>query len=286
MKVLIAGRSGYVGGLLASGLTPYFEVLGLDVKPFASDKRMLLADLCDLAAIRNACRGVSPDLVIHAAGNKDIAICEANPESAFRSNTLTVENLCKAFPSSRILYLSTDYVFDGASGGYAEDAVAVPGTVYGASKLKGELVGRQYAADRFFVARISALYDSKAAFVRFLLDSLSSGKVVDCYDDARYSPTYYKDIISAIRAMAALNFAVPRTLHVCGKPLTRYDFARELAMVFGFPDALVGRAKAAGTGRFFFPDLSLDSSRTTKALGSNPAGLKDALAELKKDVKK
>ena len=120
MKVLVTGCAGYVGSLVMAHLAPRHAVTGVDVAGEDADARRR-CDLCDAAAVARLAEAVQPDVVVHAAGNKNIDFCEQHPQVAYAINGEAVRNVARAFGGqTRIVYLSTDYVFDGARGHYAE----------------------------------------------------------------------------------------------------------------------------------------------------------------------
>ena len=284
MKILVTGCAGYVGSLVMAHLTPRHVVTGVDVACETGTAR-LRCDLCDADAVTRLARAVQPDVVVHAAGNKNIDFCEKHPQAAFQINCEAVKNVSRAFGgSSRIIYISTDYVFDGIRGNYTESDTPVPLTVYGQSKLRGEEEGRLLADGNFITVRMSALYDLHAAFPTFLLDRFSGGERVDCYSDARYSPTYSRDFLAALDVIIGTPTLAERLIHVCGEATTRFDFARAFAGAFGFDPALVREASAAGKGGYLFKDLSLNNRRQRTVLGVTPTAIADALQELKQGV--
>ena len=281
MRILITGCSGYVGGILSEGLKETGNLIGLDSRPSGRDMESYVGDISDFSSLISF-SDIKPDLIIHAAGNKDISFCESNQDDAMRSNCGTVMNICRAFPDSRIVYLSTDYVFDGVRGNYSENSTPLPTTAYGKSKLCGEVEGFKLAGDRFCVLRIAALYDLNAQFLRFLLNTLSVGKPVDCFNDAVYTPTYFKDFLSGLSSIAKKWPKTNRFLHISGAPLTRFDFAKTFAECFNFNPSLVLPVKSPGVSRFVFPNLSLNSQITERLLNVNITDTKTALIELKR----
>jgi dTDP-4-dehydrorhamnose reductase len=284
MRVIVAGSGGYVGGLVCRGLAASgAEVLGVDLKPSSGPFRTFTCDLASPESL-SSLTGISPDMVINAAGNKDILFCEQSPSAASRANCSTVKALCRAFPNSKIVYISTDYVFDGKKGGYSEHDIPAPETEYGRSKLCGEETGFNMSPGRFAVIRISALYDPWAPFLRFLYSNLSVGKSVGCFDDVRYSPTYHKDLISALSMLSRSWPEGKSVFHVSGSAITRFDFAIKFAAVFGFDAALVKVEKGVKSGGSMFPDLSLNSSLTSKVLGIKFTSLDDSFADMKGEI--
>jgi dTDP-4-dehydrorhamnose reductase len=249
--VLVTGAAGYVGRRLLNRLGDDFDVVGLS----RSGPSDLLCDLTDTAALRALAADFTPGAIVHAAGNKNIAGCERSPELAYEANVTTLLNLLRVWPDVPVLYISTDYVFDGSHGQYSEASATAPGTVYGLSKLCAEGSGRLLGPRTFTSVRVSALYDASATFLSFLSKELTAGRPVECFSDAFYSPTYFEDFADAIlRLLVAPDR--PPVVHVAGPRVSRYAFARQYAAAFGF-DADLIRSAERGAGSTLFPDLSL-----------------------------
>lgn len=285
MKVMITGFDGYVGGIITPHLEKRHTIIRVCLKH--SDDGILRCDLRDGHAVQNLSKDVLPDLVIHVVGNKDIGFCEKNPEEAFSTNCDSVVNISHAFGSKcRIIYLSTDYVFDGYRGNYNELSEPGPGTVYGKSKHRGETEGVKAAGDNFIILRLSALYNMKATFLRFLHTALSNGEGVECFSDIVYSPTYYKDFVTTLDHIIESKNLKANIFHSCGEPLSRLDFAKTFAKTFGFDEGLIKEAHGMKRNNFLLPNLSLNNERTRELLGVETTKTGNAIEELKQEFKK
>lgn len=281
MRILLAGHTGYVGSMTRVNLGKIHEVTGVSSRT-PQDKTNFQCDLSDREAVFRLADQIQPEVIIHAAGNKDIQFCEKNPEKAFEINSDSVRYLTEAFAGRcTYIYISTDYVFDGHRGGYAEYDPPCPKTVYGKSKWSGEQIGAQIAGKNFTILRLSALYNLKAAFPSYLMSKLSGNEPVECYSDIFYSPTYYKDYLGVLDLILEGRKCQDKVFHASGEATTRYDFALMFAEVFGFSAKLVKKATGAGRGTVLFPDLSMLNERTRRALQVKRIRISDALENLK-----
>jgi dTDP-4-dehydrorhamnose reductase len=281
MKILLAGFMGYVGNILKAQLENRYDLLCLDSRCLPHENHMQ-CDLTDKEAVTRLAARIRPDVVVHAVGNKDIGFCENNPEEAFRINCDTLRNISSAFgEKSRIIYISTDYVFDGSRGNYAERDLPEPATVYGKSKLCGEREGARIAGDNFVVIRASAIYDLNAAFPRFLHENLSSGRAIECFSDVTYSPTFFQDFVDSLEKLLPGAPSGERIFHSCGEATTRYDFATTFSRTFGFDASLVRKSSARHSGKFLFPDLSMNNRKTMTLLKVKTTPVEEALRKLK-----
>jgi dTDP-4-dehydrorhamnose reductase len=278
--VLVAGAGGFVGRQIAAFLRSDHHVVGLGRGQRSLQDGDLREDLADPACIDRRPALVRPDVIVHAAGNKNLAECAHTPNLAWDSNVRSVEHLRRAFPDVPLIYISTDYVFRGADGGYEESSATSPSTAYGQSKLCGELAGRLVGAAPFTAVRVSALYASDAAFLTFLDRELSNGRAVECFTDAHYSPTFRDDLMGALAWLLDAD-GWPAILHVCGERVSRYEFARTFAAVHGFDSALVLPTTldrpAIGP---LFPDLSMSCATAHRLFGFVPTAHEIALAQL------
>ena len=269
MKILVTGCTGYIGHLLCKYFEKNYEVSGTSSN-CQPDNRNYKCDLRYPGDVRNLAELVRPELVIHAAGIKDISFCESHMKEAFEINYLTTANIVRTFgANSRIIYISTDYVFDGVRGNYNEEEVPSPGTVYGKSKLAAEKVGLELGEEMFTVVRTSAIYENHSKFIRFLSNSLAGGMTVNCYIDVIYSPTFFLDFCNILEKI--INTQCKHGIyHGCGYRVSRYEFALLFASAFGYDISLVKPALRPSKDSFLFPDLSLSMEATQSIIGYYP----------------
>ncbi len=163
-KVLITGAEGMLGSTLVKTLADDYGVI-------ATDKEC--ADITNYDAFLAAIFKFRPDVIIHCAAMTDVDECEIQPEKAYLINTDGTKNVALAANkyNCRLIYISTDYVFDGDKEcPYVEsDKAGTAHTVYGRTKWRGELAVSKFCPNHF-IARVSWLYGPKGpSFVHTML---------------------------------------------------------------------------------------------------------------------
>ncbi|MDP2929479.1 MAG: sugar nucleotide-binding protein, partial [Candidatus Omnitrophota bacterium] len=150
-RVLITGSSGMLGIDLCQELHRDYDVIGADViaSPVSERRsrdwyRARQSHKCDITKkieVSNTVVKIKPSIVIHAAAWTDVDGCELNPKKAYKINSEGTKNValaCKA-ANATLIYLSTDFVFDGKrKNPYKETDKTGPLSIYADSKLKGE----------------------------------------------------------------------------------------------------------------------------------------------------
>ncbi len=192
MRILVTGGTGQLGRALAR---------------LAPDDHTLVAlgtDRCDVTdpnAIRRAIDRERPDLIIHSAAMTDVDGCEREPEHAYRVNAAGTQHLAGAAneAGAALVYISTNYVFDGESPEpYHEFGAVNPISVYGHSKLAGEEAVRALCP-RHAIVRTAMLYDETGRnFVNTMLRLASSRPSISVVADQFGNPTYAGDLAVAI----------------------------------------------------------------------------------------
>ena len=199
--IIITGSLGYFGSLLTSHLKESFNVFGVDIKE--SDRTNYIN--CDLASdeqVKKLSKSIYPEIIIHSAGLKDINFCQNNPNKAYEVNVTTTKNLINYFPLSKIIYISTDYVFDGDKGNYTESDITNPKTIYGETKLKAEKLFFNKEFNNFNIIRTSAIYDNNSMFINYLKKSFESGNSVSAFENVKYSPTWINDFVMVLKKLS------------------------------------------------------------------------------------
>jgi dTDP-4-dehydrorhamnose reductase len=142
-RILIIGGSGFIGTHLAKDLSPHHDVVctrrfsstrvpGVEYVPF---QQLIEKDAC-----KNLMQVTSPDFVIYAIGSNDIEAGERDPRTTNYLHTMGATHLQTASENfkARFIYLSSDTVFSGHGGNYAEGDITIPGTALGKAKLAAE----------------------------------------------------------------------------------------------------------------------------------------------------
>jgi dTDP-4-dehydrorhamnose reductase len=205
------------------------------------------------------------DLLVMAAGTKDVARCERDPAYALALNARPVESLLEVVERrrlrTRIVYLSTDYVFDGLRGSYAEGDRPAPRTHYGRSKLAAEQAVLN-APGGHKVVRSAAVLGKGAGFFDWILAEIRCGREVRLFDDCYTSPTPMGLLEDMMAELLCSYDEVPeRILHLVGeRRMSRLEIGRSIAaMVPGAGARLLAEPRAAG-GPLFQHDLSMVQS--------------------------
>jgi dTDP-4-dehydrorhamnose reductase len=198
VKVLITGASGQVGRALLSSAPSLVELRSLT--------RTQL-DISDAAAVRAAVAAFQPALVINAAAYTAVDKAESEPELATAINAQGPRNLAQAvhaLPGSRLLHISTDYVFDGAaSEPYQPTDATHPLSVYGRSKLLGERAVLEILGERAVVLRTAWVYAAQGKnFLLTMLRLMRERGAVRVVADQYGTPTSAESIARALWAIA------------------------------------------------------------------------------------
>lgn len=246
-RIAVIGADGQVGRQLAAAA----HVARLDLIPISrrSSDPVHRADLGDPASMESAIRLAEPTHVVLAAAITNVAECEANPAAAWAINvegTALVEEVSQSI-GARLVFLSTDYVFDGLAGPYDEEATPNPINAYGRQKAAAERL--VLARDGNLVVRTCQVFGPdprRKNFVLRVADQLETGSVVEAESDLLGTPTYSVDLAGSI--LALIGNGAKGTWHVAGDQwLSRFDLARLVAQVAGRGHALVVAVEAGGS---------------------------------------
>ncbi|HMO05765.1 MAG TPA: SDR family oxidoreductase [Kiritimatiellia bacterium] len=232
----VLGASGFLGSGALPELREAFTVVGTSMRPRGEAFRAV--DLRERDALARFLDEVQPDVVIALAAYREPDFCEDHPEETRRLNTRPVVALTELLPATTpLLFVSTDYVFDGKAPPYRPDAPRHPLSEYGKSKAEAEdaLRGR----DRSIVLRVPLLmgwtesFDQSGFFSQLIAD-LRATEPRPLDDVLKRYPVWTRDVGIAMRHLLTGGHA--GTFHFSTtRPLTRYRAALEMAELIGWP---------------------------------------------------
>ena len=191
MKILVTGAKGQLGYDVVRELNKRnIEYCGVDIDDF---------DITDKDRSISFIENYKPNLVIHCAGYTLVDGAEDNRETCMEVNYVGTKNIvlgCKSI-KSKLIYISTDYIFDGKKKiPYEINDEPNPSNVYGLSKLLGENFIKE-ELDNYFIIRVSWMFGpSKNNFVETMIKLASDNNTINVVDDQVGSPTYTADVAS------------------------------------------------------------------------------------------
>jgi len=222
-RVLVTGAAGALGQSLLQALDGD-DVVGLGRGQL---------DVADRDAVLQALGQVVPNVVIHTAAWTDVDGCELEPDRAFRVNALGTRNVVEGarLVGARVVYISTDYVFDGrGSRPYVEWDATNPLSVYGRSKLGGE---SELGHDDTVVRTAWVCGPTGRNFVRTVVERAKSNQPLRVVDDQHGCPTFTDDLAGMIRRLAVERR--PGVFHVTNQGATTwFQLACEVVELAGF----------------------------------------------------
>lgn len=232
--ILITGASGFLGRRLTARLTDVGTVIGVGHSNSAESH--LPVDLRDGEALEDLLMRVRPDVVVHSAAYRDPDFCEDHPDEAASLNVAPVERFCELLSTSvPLLFISSDYVFDGEAPPYREDDDPRPVNEYGRMKVAAEnlVLGRETG----LVLRIPLLIGAGPTWEGSGFISKTVAQIQDPtpsnLDDAGIRfPAWIDDVAEA--AAHLLDIRASGVFHYSSlKGGTKYQWALELADLAG-----------------------------------------------------
>jgi len=249
MKALVTGASSLPGyRTVKAALDRGHQVVAVYMQnPIAMEEEKLervRLDITDQVALPRLLAKEKPDIVLHMAALGDVDQCERDKVLAWKTNVQATVGLMSSLshPPPFVLYLSTDYVFDGERGRYAESDPPNPVDYYGLTKLMGEVICNS-GTPECAIVRASSIYGlgpGRRNFAKFLIDKLSVGETVKALTDQYTSPSQASTLAEAIVEIA--EGKLKGIFHITGERMSRYEFAVRLAEKLGFDKSLVKQA--------------------------------------------
>ena len=258
MRLLVTGgRTGYLGRHVVRAAGEH------DVIPVGS----VDADLRDPGAVEALIMHHRPDAIVHTAyvqSDWDVTATGAGHVAAAAARS-----------GARLVLVSSDVVFSGADGLYAESATPDPITAYGAAKAAAETVALVVCPD-VVVARTSLILGDGTSQPEQLVHSLAAGADGALFDDEQRCPVHVTDLAGALVELADND--VQGVLHVAGaQAVSRLELGRLIARRDGLDAASLRGTSRAAAGVAGPIDVRLDSSKASRTLTTRLRGAEEFL---------
>lgn len=286
-KLLVLGASGFLGEKIMKLLSKKYSVKGTY---FSKKKKGLKKlNLLDKKAVLLSLKKEKPSAVLLPGGITNVDLCEKEKKQAYDVNVSGVRNVVEACKQAgcKLVYYSTDYVFDGSGKLYSESDAVNPLSYYAKTKLLGEKIVQGY--ENSLILRVAVLYgynspQDKNNFFKFVYSSLKQGKKIKVFADQFAAPTLIDDIALATAELLEKNSK--GIFHVCGSErISRAEFAEKIAEVFGLDPSLLEKIPSTEFRQLAARpmDSSMSISRLQKE-GIKMSSIKEGLLKVKEQM--
>mgnify|MGYP000223687673 FL=1 len=292
MKILVTGANGFLGYYLCKQLLLQgYKVLatgrGECRLPFTSSPSFnyISMDLADIDQTRTVVSQLNFDFIFHAAAIGKPDDCELDKTRATAINADGTGMLLELIAKTKtpVCYISTDFVFDGKEGNYAEDVLVNPINHYGATKAQAELLVRAYPCD-WSIVRTVLVYGrpmtGRSNLLSIVQEKLTQGQTYSVVDDQIRTPTYVEDLVAGL--LLLLEKRALGIYNLCGEEiLTPFEMAVKTAKYLGLNHELLIRTSSASlqqlAQRPLVTGLKIDKAK--EELGFMPRSFEQGLMD-------
>lgn len=231
LKVAITGSTGLVGSRIIELLSNNFTFLPL---------RHTDIDITNKNAVSEKLKSLDFDIFLHFAAYTNVDGAETNREEAYKINVDGTKNIAQVVASQnkKLIYISTDFVFDGTNPPYFEDSKPNPISYYGETKYLGE----QALNGNAMIVRLSYPYrkefEQKKDFVRTIKSLLEQQKEIAMVEDSLFVPTFIDDIAYSLSHL--INNYFPEIYHIVGEnSLSPFEAGKLIAKNWNLDEHLI-----------------------------------------------
>lgn len=263
-RVLLTGPGGLLGSHLLPRLAGKYDVTGVSRKAPSlknAQSSFVSIDLSDSSTLKRFLDDTQFDMVINCAAMADVDLCERERDKALKINVEAARVMAAHARKNDIIliHISTDYLFDGLSGPYSEDAAPNPINFYGRTKLLAEEAIRESGC-KYTIVRTNHLYgnlpDGPSKQIKWLLQAADRNEPILAATDLSNNPTWSGNLADAI--VELLESDIRGVINLGGSDyLSRYEFALAAADILGLDRGRIRKASKA--------ELNMLAARPSKA---------------------
>ncbi len=289
--MLITGVSGLLGNNLAYYFRGKYKVLGLYLTHPVSMEGIQTqkADILSESSLREIVQDFDPGIIVHCASLANIDFCEGNRDLADRVNVSGTRSMVEAMKDdgTKLVYISSDSVYDGGKGNFLEADPVNPQNHYGLSKYRGELEALRESNSLILRTNLFGWnVQNKHSIAEWILSELTEGREVKGFSDVFFSSIYTFDLARVLDQAIELNLT---GLFNCGSStsLSKYEFAIRIAECFSLNKDLI---KPISIDHHDFKakrgkNLTLNIDKLENALGENLPSIQESIEAFYKDFK-
>ena len=271
---LVTGAHGFLGSNAGVFLQGKAETVG-QVRTGAASRAFTSSaaiNLTDTESVARLVERAKPSVIFHSAAMSSHEACESDPAGAMLVNAGATASLAAAASScgALLVYISTDAVFDGSRGSYAETEATNPFSVYGESKLAGEDAIRAATAHHLILRTnfFGWSPSGSRSILEFFVNGLRSRHAMQGYTDFVVTSIYVQQLLEVTAALVERGST--GTFHVASRDaLSKFDFGHTVAETFALDASLLmpSASAAAGHSTSRSRDLSLCTKKLSSILG-------------------
>ena len=257
MKILITGANGLLGQHLVKLLldTTAHDIIATgkgEPRYVVQDSRLhyYALDITDGMAVHLLFEKLLPDTIVHCAALTQADECELNPIKAWEINVTATRFIVDAAKkiNAFLIFISTDFVFDGMNGPYKETDTVNPVSYYGSTKVAAEKAvaesGLPYAIARTCLLYGNILIGTRSNIVSWVKENLEQGKKIKVVGDQWRTPTYVEDLAKGI--LLIVEKKATGFFHISGEDfLSPYDMAVATADYLHLDKSLMEKVDAS-----------------------------------------
>jgi len=288
LKILLTGASGLLGKALIFESKSEYALYGtyLSTNLGIKDVSLLRVDISKEDIFFETVSKIVPNIIIHTAALTNVDLCEKEKELAYKINVVGTENVVKFAKKvkTKLVYISTDFVFDGKLGNYTEEDITNPINYYGFTKLKGEEISLTYEKSLVIRTSIFGLnpLGSKPGIER-VVEDVKRGKKIYAPVDCFYTPISVNSLARIIYSLIEKDTS--GIYHIGSKErISRFKFFDLLLSIFGLPYNNLfpisfeeySRGKYAQRPK----DVSLSTAKMVRDFGLDLPSVKSDLEEI------
>lgn len=296
-KVLITGSNGFIGQKMMTEVLAdkNFDLIALSrgSNRYSNTEGYLYidGDVCNPEQMAEVISQHRPHFIIHTVAMANVEACEANIEACEQVNVEPIKTLVSLSEKYdvHLIHLSTDFIFDGKEGPYAETDIPHPLNEYGKSKLEAEKI-IQASNSKWAIVRTILVYGipndkDRSNLILWVKNSLEAGKKINVVTDHYRMPTLVEDLTKA--TLSIMNKQAKGIYHISGNEgYSIYDIAMEVAQFWNLDTSLIQPVDSStiesAVCRPSYTGFVLDKAMAD--LDFQPHALKDGLALMKQQL--